>query len=155
MNRSTPGRSSTRSGGRWPSRSGPPGRRSRSARWRRCGQRNGLTRVFQNLLANALKFRDADRPLRVVISAARAGGAWEFSVADNGRGLPSACPIFEMFERGGSREQGSGIGLATCRRVVEAHGGRIWAEPAGPGSAFRFNGPDVPAGAVGAQSPGA
>ena len=58
---------------------------------------------------------------------------------DNGIGLPKDSAIFEMFKRGGGEHEGSGIGLATCRRIVEAHGGRIWAEPApGGGSTFLF-----------------
>jgi signal transduction histidine kinase len=104
--------------------------------------RNGLTRVLQNLIANALKFRDPDRPPVIAVSAVREGDAWAFAVRDNGVGLPAGSPIFEMFQRGGGPVEGSGIGLATCRRIVEAHGGRIWAEPAdGGGSVFRFTVP--------------
>jgi signal transduction histidine kinase len=100
--------------------------------------RPGLFRVFQNLIANALKFRDGDAP-RVIVSARSAEAGWTFSVRDNGIGLPKDSAIFEMFTRGGGAEEGSGIGLATCRRIVEAHGGRIWAEPAaGGGSTFTF-----------------
>src|SRR4051812_4488686 len=99
--------------------------------------RDGLFRVFQNLIANAVKFHDGAAP-RVTVSAGAGEAGWAFSVRDNGIGLPKDSAIFEMFTRGGGEHEGSGIGLATCRRIVEAHGGRIWAEPApGGGSTFR------------------
>jgi signal transduction histidine kinase len=105
--------------------------------------RMGLSRVFQNLIANAIKFRDSEVPL-VRISASHDDVGWAFAVRDNGVGLPQQTGIFEMFTRAGDKE-GSGIGLATCRRIVEGHGGRIWAEPApGGGSAFMFTVPDAP-----------
>jgi signal transduction histidine kinase len=107
--------------------------------------RPGLFRVFQNLIANALKFRDGEAP-RVTVSALSGDAGWTFSVRDNGIGVPKDSAIFEMFTRGGGAEEGSGIGLATCRRIVEAHGGRIWAEPAsGGGSTFTFT---IPMGAA-------
>jgi signal transduction histidine kinase len=91
--------------------------------------RPGLFRVFQNLIANAFKFHNGDAP-QVTVSARHGDVGWVFSVRDNGIGLPKDSAIFEMFKRGGGEHEGSGIGLATCRRIVEAHGGRIWAEPA-------------------------
>jgi signal transduction histidine kinase len=100
--------------------------------------RPGVFRVFQNLIANAFKFHNGDAP-RVTVSARHGEARWAFSVRDNGIGLPKDSAIFEMFKRGGGDQEGSGIGLATCRRIVEAHGGRIWAEPApGGGSNFLF-----------------
>jgi len=100
--------------------------------------RTGLSRIFQNLIANALKFQNGDAP-RVKVSAQQGQAGWTFSVRDNGIGLPKDTQIFEMFKRGGDATDGSGIGLATCRRIVEGHGGRIWAEPAaGGGSVFTF-----------------
>jgi signal transduction histidine kinase len=100
--------------------------------------RPGLFRVFQNLIANAFKFHDGDAP-HVTVCARHGEAGWAFSVRDNGIGLPKDSAIFEMFKRGGGEHEGSGIGLATCRRIVEAHGGRIWAEPApGGGSTFLF-----------------
>jgi signal transduction histidine kinase len=100
--------------------------------------RPGLFRVFQNLIANAFKFHNGDAP-QVTVSARHGDGGWVFSVLDNGIGLPKDSAIFEMFKRGGGDHEGSGIGLATCRRIVEAHGGHIWAEPApGGGSNFLF-----------------
>jgi signal transduction histidine kinase len=107
--------------------------------------RPGLVRVFQNLISNALKFQNAHAPL-VTISAQQSQAGWTFSVRDNGVGLPKGTQIFEMFKRGGGVKEGSGIGLATCRRIVEGHGGRIWAEPAaGGGSIFSFT---IPTGAT-------
>jgi signal transduction histidine kinase len=101
--------------------------------------RAGLARVFQNLIANALKFHDPAAPPRVHVSAGAQDGGWRFAVRDNGLGLPADRAIFDMFTRGGGTHEGSGIGLATCRRIVEAHGGRIWAEPAPDGgSTFSF-----------------
>jgi signal transduction histidine kinase len=103
----------------------------------------GLFRVFQNLIANALKFHDGEAPL-VGVSASRDEAGWAFAVRDNGIGLPADSAIFEMFTRGGGDHEGSGIGLATCRRIVESHGGRIWAEPSpGGGSTFSFTIPEA------------
>jgi signal transduction histidine kinase len=99
-----------------------------------------LRRVLQNLVGNALKFRGEDPP-RVEVSADRGAEEWIVTVCDNGIGIgrDDARRIFGMFSRVERRVEGSGIGLAVCRRVVEAHGGRIWVEPAdGGGSAFRF-----------------
>jgi light-regulated signal transduction histidine kinase (bacteriophytochrome) len=92
-----------------------------------------LTRLFQNLIGNSVKYRCEDRPLEVEIAAQRRAGEWEFSVADNGAGLgpDEAASVFTMFYRGSSAldRPGSGIGLAICKKVVEGHGGRISAEP--------------------------
>jgi signal transduction histidine kinase len=97
-------------------------------------------RLMQNLISNAVKFR-ADAPPRVEVSAAPGAGGWVVTVRDNGLGVSPADSrrIFGMFARAHPEQEGTGIGLAVCRRVVEAHGGRIWVEPAeGGGSAFRF-----------------
>jgi signal transduction histidine kinase len=99
-----------------------------------------VTQVFQNLLANALKFR-GEEPPRIQISARRSGREWVFSVRDNGLGLDpaDAGAIFSMFTRLHPEIPGSGIGLALCRRIVERHGGRIWAESEpGRGATFSF-----------------
>ena len=100
--------------------------------------------MFQNLVANALKFH-ADEPPRVSISAEPRQATWLFSVRDNGVGVPPELrdEIFSMFKRGhGEDVPGSGIGLAVCRKIVEAHGGAIWAEPAdGAGTVMRFTVP--------------
>jgi signal transduction histidine kinase len=104
------------------------------------GDRHQLRRVLQNLIGNALTFR-GEEPPRVEVSARRGEREWVVSVEDNGPGVApdQASRIFGMFARLDTRSPGTGIGLAVCRRIVEAHGGRIWVEPReGGGSAFRF-----------------
>lgn len=107
-----------------------------------------LRQVFQNLIANALKFSHAGQAPRVDVRARRLSRSWEISVADRGIGVdPEATVrIFEMFGRGrgtGHGRAGSGIGLAICKRAVEAHGGAIRVQPVpGGGADFRFILPD-------------
>ena len=104
------------------------------------GDPQQLRRVLQNLVANAVKFR-GDAPLRVAVSAVGDSQEWVVTVRDNGLGVDAAqaTRIFTMFSRANDEIDGSGIGLAVCRRIIEAHGGRIWVERAdGGGSAFRF-----------------
>ena len=106
-----------------------------------------LTQLFQNLVGNALKFAGKETP-QIQISARRQSDGWLFSVADNGIGMEAGNldRIFEIFHRLHSREEypGTGIGLALCKRIVEIHGGRIWAESEpGKGSVFHFS---LPAG---------
>ena len=106
------------------------------------GNRGQLGRVLQNLVANSLKFR-AEAPPHVSIAAERADGFWLFSVSDNGIGIPPELgdEAFAMFKRAhGEETEGSGIGLAVCRKVVEAHGGAISAAPgAAGGTVVRFS----------------
>ncbi len=106
------------------------------------GNLSQLTQLFQHVLDNALKFRNKEAPPRIRVSATACGNAWEFAVADNGPGIDAAYHqrIFEPFKRLHGREYpGSGIGLALCKRVVEAHGGRIRVESQpGRGSTFFF-----------------
>jgi signal transduction histidine kinase len=107
------------------------------------GDPGQLRRVFQNLVGNAIKFR-GDAPLRVEVSALRDSREWVVTVRDNGSGVDpdQASRIFGMFSRADSATEGAGIGLAVCRRIVEAHGGRIWVEAGeNGGSAFRFTMP--------------
>ncbi len=100
-----------------------------------------LTGLFQNLISNAIKFR-GDAPPHVEIAAARDGRFWHFSVTDTGIGVEDdyAERIFVIFQRLHTRDayEGTGIGLAMCRKIVEYHGGRIWLAPAAPGRGARF-----------------
>jgi signal transduction histidine kinase len=103
--------------------------------------RSHLTLLFQNLISNAMKFRGA-KPSHIQIAAHREGQQYVVSVADNGQGFDAkyAEQIFLPFKRLHGREiPGSGIGLATCKRIVERLGGRIWVEAAeGKGATFYF-----------------
>jgi PAS domain S-box-containing protein len=94
-----------------------------------------LRSVFRNVLRNAIRYRSPERPLRISIYADDGPVQRTFTVSDNGRGIPPAHRhrVFGMFERLDTRESGSGIGLATCRRVIEAHGGRIWIDEGADG----------------------
>ena len=100
-----------------------------------------LVAVFQNLLANAIKFR-GDEPPRVRFDAERAGRFWRFTCTDAGIGVEDeyAERIFVIFQRLHTREayEGTGIGLAMCRKIVEYHGGRIWLAPSEPGRGAQF-----------------
>ena len=94
-----------------------------------------LQRVFQNVISNALKFCTAPVP-RIHVGAVRDGTAWRFSVTDNGIGIEPRHrkQVFEVFKRLHTRDAypGSGIGLSICSRIVERHGGAIWAQPDRP-----------------------
>jgi PAS domain S-box-containing protein len=101
-----------------------------------------LARVFQNLLANALKFR-SDQPPRITITAEGRDREWEIAVADNGIGIePGMQPrLFQIFQRLHTQDAypGTGIGLASCKKIIDLHGGRIWVESSpGEGSTFTF-----------------
>jgi light-regulated signal transduction histidine kinase (bacteriophytochrome) len=100
-----------------------------------------LTLVFQNLISNAIKFRSADSPV-LKIGATRKPRETVISVADNGQGFDPqfALQVFLPFKRlHGPETPGSGIGLATCKRIIERMGGRIWVEAApGKGAIFYF-----------------
>jgi hypothetical protein len=103
-----------------------------------------LLPVFENLIGNAVKYRGAAVP-EVHVSAVSAGERWQISVRDNGAGIEkaSAARIFDLFRCLDSDSvPGAGFGLALCRKVVESHGGRIWADSeAGHGTVFRFTMP--------------
>jgi light-regulated signal transduction histidine kinase (bacteriophytochrome) len=102
-----------------------------------------LAQLLQNLIANAIKFR-SERPLQIHLAVEKQGTAWQFCLSDNGQGFDSkyAERIFKIFQRLHTREDypGTGIGLAVCKRIVERHGGQIWAESQpGEGTTFYFS----------------
>jgi signal transduction histidine kinase len=98
--------------------------------------------VMQNLIGNAIKYRKQDRTPVVSVTAVRESDQWHFQVRDNGIGLETraAARIFEPFIRLHADEfEGTGVGLAICRAVIERHGGRIWVEgEPDVGSTFHF-----------------
>jgi len=109
------------------------------------GDRAQLRAVLQNLLSNAAKYRCDQRPPEVHVSARHVQRAWRVEVTDNGRGVPPAerYRVFEPLARADDSVEGSGIGLATCRRIVGAHGGRIGIDPTvTEGARFWFELPD-------------
>jgi signal transduction histidine kinase len=122
------------------------------------GDRTQLTQLFQNLIANALKFcRDTPPAIHLSVlpvdpsnahqssttDLASAPSAWQFALTDNGIGIEPQYldRIFVIFQRLHSRStySGTGIGLAICKKIVERHGGQIWVESQpGRGSTFYF-----------------
>jgi two-component system, sensor histidine kinase and response regulator len=108
------------------------------------GDPTQLAQLLQNLLSNGLKYRREGEPPRIHVSAeTQPDKCVLVSISDNGVGVPVEYrkQIFAPFQRlHGNEIPGSGIGLATCQRIVEAHGGRIWVESEGPGqgATFRF-----------------
>ncbi len=103
---------------------------------------NQLVQVFQYLITNSVQYRSTE-PLKIHISATRQGNEWVLAVVDNGIGFENryADQIFGAFKRLHGRDfPGTGLGLAFCRRILEYHGGRIWAESEpGKGSTFYFS----------------
>jgi len=105
------------------------------------GNQKHLVRVFQNLIANAIKYR-GEAAAEIHVTADRLGSEWIIKVRDNGIGIAPEHyeRVFHLFKRlHGPETPGAGIGLAICRKIVEAMGGAIWVEPApGSGSIFCF-----------------
>lgn len=105
-----------------------------------------ITQVFQNLIANSIKFR-GDRPPQIEIGFSVQNDMFLFSLTDNGIGFAPKDKedMFGLYKKlhGYAEDQGAGIGLATCKKVVELHGGRIWADSKpGVGSTFYFTLPN-------------
>lgn len=112
------------------------------------GNPTQIIQLFQNLVSNGIKFRRKDHLPKIEISCEPNGTSNIFSVKDNGIGISGEYrkKIFEMFSRLNKRDdyEGSGIGLATCKKIVEIHGGKIWVESEpGEGSTFFFTLPKV------------
>ena len=104
-----------------------------------------MPQVLQNLIGNAIKFHGPEPPM-IKVTVAPRHGEWVISVADNGIGIPveQQGRLFQMFMRLHTREEyeGTGIGLALVKKIVERHGGRIWVESElGKGSTFHFTMP--------------
>lgn len=116
---------------------------------RATADRTRIVEVFQNLIQNGLKFADPGRSPEIVIGC-RAGDEPVITVRDNGIGIEPRYHgrIFDLFERLNVETEGTGIGLALARRIVEHHGGRIWVESegAGSGSTFCFTLPEIASG---------
>lgn len=102
-----------------------------------------MVQIFQNLIANAIKFRKKDQPAEIEIKCVDKDTEWLFSFADNGIGMDPVYKdkVFEIFKRLNKRDEyaGSGMGLAICKNIVERHGGKIWVESeVGKGATFYF-----------------
>lgn len=111
------------------------------------GDPSQITQLFQNLISNAIKFH-GDEPLQIHISKHQTGKKWMIGVSDNGIGInPNhQKQIFDIFKRLHTHEEydGTGIGLAICKKIVERHGGKTWVESElGKGSTFYFTIPQL------------
>jgi light-regulated signal transduction histidine kinase (bacteriophytochrome) len=100
-----------------------------------------MVQIFQNMVANAIKFHDKEAP-RVHVSAELKENEWLFSVKDNGMGIEPQYfdRIFIIFQRlNGQEYSGTGLGLSIVKKIIERHGGRVWVESEyGKGSTFYF-----------------
>lgn len=111
------------------------------------GDRTQLRQLLQNLISNALRYGDKERPNEIGITVVEADTSWTISVTDTGVGIEphQQKRIFGLFERLSNDEEGTGIGLAIAHRIVQNHGGEIWVDSTpGVGSSFRFTLPKGP-----------
>jgi light-regulated signal transduction histidine kinase (bacteriophytochrome) len=109
-----------------------------------------ISQVFQNLIINAIKFQKKGVQPDIQIRSERIKDAWKFSVRDNGIGIAASHfeRVFGIFQRLHTHEEyeGSGIGLANCKKIIQLHRGEIWIESTlGEGSTFYFT---IPASTV-------
>ncbi|MGB9937602.1 MAG: PAS domain S-box protein [Methanobacterium sp.] len=107
------------------------------------GDKGQLIQVFQNLISNAIKFKNPNLPLKIHVSAKKEDNEYVFSVADNGIGIEEqySAKIFEVFKKLHTidKYKGAGIGLSIVKRIIDRYGGRIWVESSlGKGSTFYF-----------------
>jgi light-regulated signal transduction histidine kinase (bacteriophytochrome) len=107
------------------------------------GEHPLLVQLLQNLVGNAIKFRDPSRPPTVHLGAVRVADSWELECRDNGIGIDQqyAERVFVIFQRLHAKDiyEGTGIGLSLCKKIVEFHGGRIWIEqPEGVGTSIHW-----------------
>lgn len=112
------------------------------------GDATQMLQLFQNLIANGVKYRKPGVPPRIVVSAAQGQNEWVFSVRDNGIGMKKEDheTVFQMFRRLHTKDEysGTGIGLASCKKIVEQHQGRIWVESSpGEGTTIFFTIPST------------
>ena len=100
------------------------------------GDKLRITELYQNLIENALKFSDESPHPKIEIGAKEQMDEVILFVKDNGIGISAEniSRLFRLFEKIATNQEGSGIGLAIVKRIVETHGGRIWAESKGPGT---------------------
>ena len=106
-----------------------------------------ILRIFQNLISNAIKFCKENQFPEISISSEKKDGMWVFAIRDNGIGIENEFyeRIFQIFQRLHTRDKypGNGIGLASCKKIIERHGGQIWLESnLGKGTVFYFSIPD-------------
>ncbi len=110
------------------------------------GDKVQLTQLWLNLISNALKFNQLDKQIKIKIGVTSQDNYWLFYIKDNGIGIKSEYKekIFVIFQRLNSRYEGTGIGLALCRKIVNRHGGQIWVDSeVGKGSTFYLTMPKI------------
>lgn len=109
------------------------------------GDKTQLVQLFQNIIANGIKYQKEESPV-IHVEAELRQKDWLFSVKDNGIGIAPQYQkrIFQIFQRLHTRQEysGTGIGLAICKKIVDLHGGKIWVESeVGKGTSFLFTMP--------------